>query len=69
MNADVVFPISIRFEDGEVEYFQSRKDLEMDLEYFDSEKARDCEVKDKLGKRVRLYVYALEIKELSLAVD
>jgi len=67
MDADVVFPISIRFEDGEVEEFQNREDLELDLEYFDSEKARYCEVIDKLGRRVRLKVHALEIKELSVA--
>ena len=67
MDADVVFPISIRFEDGEVEEFQNQEDLELDLEYFDSEEARDCEVTDKLGRRVRLKVFALEIKELSIA--
>lgn len=66
MDADVVFPISIRFDDGVVEEFHNREDLELDLEYFDSEKASDCEVTDKLGRRVRLKVYALEIKELSL---
>ena len=67
MHVDVVFPISIRFEDGVVEEFQNREDLELDLEYFDSEKAGDCEVTDKLGRRVRLKVHALEIKELSVA--
>jgi len=67
MDADVVFPISIRFDDGEVEEFQSREDLELDLEYFDSEKAPDCEVTDKLGRRVRLKIHALDIKELRLA--
>lgn len=67
MDADVVFPISIRFENGEVEEFQNREDLELDLEYFDSEKARDCEITDKLGRRIRLKVHALEIKELSVA--
>jgi len=36
MDIDVVFPISIRFEEGEVEEFQDREDLELDLEYFDS---------------------------------
>ncbi len=69
MDADVVFPISIRFEDGEVEEFQNREDLELDLEYFDSEKATDCEVTDKFGRRVRLKVHALEIKELSVVED
>jgi len=67
MDSDVVFPISIRFEDGEVEEFQNREDLELNLEYFDSDKARDCEVRDKLGRRVRLWVHALEIKELSVS--
>lgn len=63
----VEFPISIRFEDGAVEEFQNREDLELDLEYFDSEKCRNCEVTDKLGRRVRLKVHALEIKELLLS--
>lgn len=67
MDADVVFPISIRFEDGEVEEFQNREELELDLEYFGSETSRDCEVRDKLGRRVRLKVHALEIKNLSVA--
>jgi len=66
MDDDVVFPISIRFEDGEVEEFQNREDLELNLEYFDSEKACDCEVRDKLGRRVQLKVHALEIKEISV---
>ena len=69
MDADVVFPISIRFQDGEVEEFQNREDLELNLEYFDSEKATDCAVTDKLGRRVRLKVHALEIKEFSVAED
>lgn len=67
MDANVGFPISIRFEDGEVQEFQNREDLELDLEYFDSDKAADCEVTDKLGRRLRLKVHALEIKELSVA--
>ena len=68
-DADVVFPISIRFEDGEVQEFQNREDLELDLEYFNSEKATDCVVTDKLGRRVRLEVHALEIKKLSVAEE
>jgi len=67
MDADVVLPISIRFEDGEVEEFQNREELELDLEYFGSETSRDSEVRDKLGRRVRLKVHALEIKNLSVA--
>jgi hypothetical protein len=59
MGADVVFPISIRFEDGEVEEFQNREDLELNLEYFDSDKAADCAVTDSLGRRVRVKVHAL----------
>lgn len=67
MDVDVMFPISVRFEDGEVQEFDNREELEMTLEYFDSEEERDCEVTDKLGRRVRLKVYELDIKELSLA--
>jgi hypothetical protein len=69
MEPDVVFPISICFDDGEVQEFQNCEDLELDLEYFDSEKATDCIVTDKLARRVRLEVYSLRIKELSVAED
>lgn len=67
MDVDVVFPISVRFDDGEVQEFDNREELEMTLEYFDSEEERGSIVTDKLGRRVRLKVYELDIKELSLA--
>lgn len=67
MDMNVVFPITIRFEDGEVEEYESPQDLEMNLEDFDSEKDCNCEVRDKVGRPVRLKVSLLEIKELSLS--
>ena len=67
MGGNVVFPISILFENGEVEEYQSPEELEMNLEDFDSEEDRNCEVSDKLGRPVRLKVSLLKIKQLSLA--
>jgi hypothetical protein len=43
------------------------KDIERNLEDFDSDEDEGCEVRDKPGRRVRLKVKLLELKELSLA--
>lgn len=64
---DVIFPISVRFEDGEIQQFDSIESLEQDLEDFDSDLEVDCQVRDNLGRHVRLKVELLELKELSLA--
>ena len=67
MDREPVFPISVKFEDGEIEVYQSVAALETDLEVFDSELATDCEVKDALGRRVRLKISnRLELEELTL---
>jgi hypothetical protein len=66
MDNSVEFPISIRFENGEVEQYKSPEELEMNLEDFDSDEDADCEVRDRLGRRVRLRVSLLKIKELSV---
>lgn len=67
MAEEVVFPISVSFEDGEVEEYESVEDLETGLEDFDSDRDLQCAVHDKLGRRVRLKVSLLKLKELSLA--
>lgn len=66
MYTNVVFPISIQFEDGEVEYYEDVEDLEMNLEDFDSNVDIACQVKDKFGRPVHLKVKLLELKEMSL---
>ena len=66
MEENVVFPISIRFENGDVEPYESVEDLELNLEDFDSDKDTTCEVRDKLGRLVRLKITLLQLKELSL---
>jgi hypothetical protein len=60
------FPISVRFEDGEVESYDSVEDLIHNLEDFDSDVNTDCEARDARGRRVRLKLQLLELKELSL---
>ena len=60
------FPISVRFEDDEIESYDDIEDLIHNLEDFDSEVNTDCEVRDARGRRVRLKLQLLELKELSL---
>jgi hypothetical protein len=61
------FPISVRFENGEIESYDDLDELIYNLEDFDSEVNIDCEARDALGRRVRLKLKLLELKELSLA--
>lgn len=60
------FPIFVRFENGEFESYDSVEDLIHNLEDFDSEVSTDCEARDARGRRVRLKLQLLELKELSL---
>lgn len=61
------FPISVRFENGEIETYDDLEDLIHNLEDFDSDVNEDCEVRDAVGRRVHLKLKLLELKELSLA--
>lgn len=61
------FPISVRFENGEIESYNDLEELIHNLEDFDSDMAPDCEARDAIGRRVRLKLKLLELKELSLA--
>ena len=63
---EVVFPISVRFEDGEVEQYASADDLIEELEDFDSDVNTDCDVWDAEGRPVRLVLKTLTLKELSI---
>ena len=66
IKTDVIFPVSVTFEDGEVEQYDSIEDLEQNLEDFDSDVDVECHVKDSLGRPVRLRLKLLEVQELSL---
>lgn len=61
------FPISVRFEDGEVEKYEDEDDLIHNLEDFDSDVDTACDVRDARGRPVRLKLKLLDLKELSLA--
>lgn len=60
------FPIYVRFENGDIESYDSVEDLIHNLEDFDSDVSTDCEARDACGRRVRLKLKLLELKELSL---
>lgn len=60
------FPISVRFENGEVEEYDDADDLIHNLEDFDSDLNTDCDVRDARGRPVRLKLKLLDLKELSL---
>ncbi len=66
MDADVIFPVSVTFESGEVERYESVEDLERNLEDFDSDVDVGCRVVDGLGRPVRLKLKLLAVEELSL---
>lgn len=67
MDKQVVFPISVKFEDGTMQAYKDVEDLETDLEVFDSDLATGCEVRDALGRPVRLKVGEnLVLERLSL---
>lgn len=61
------FPISVRFEDGEVEEYEDADDLIHNLEDFDSDVDTACDVRDARGRPVRLKLKLLDLQELSLA--
>ncbi len=66
LKTDVIFPITVTFEDGEVELYESVEDLEQNLEDFDSDIDVGCLVTDNLGRPVHLKLKLLEVSELSL---
>jgi hypothetical protein len=61
------FPISVRFENGEVEEYEDVDELIHNLEDFDSDLNTDCDARDARGRPVRLKLKLLDLKELSLA--
>jgi len=65
-NTNVVFPLSITFEDGSVEQYDSVEDLELNLEDFDSDIDLNCHIEDNLGRPVHLKLKLLEVQWLSI---
>jgi hypothetical protein len=61
------FPISFRFENGEVEEYEDVDELIHSLEDFDSDLDTACDARDARGRPVRLKLKLLDLKELSLA--
>lgn len=61
-----IFPITFRWaKTGEVETFESLKDIECNVEHFDSD-ARDAEVTDAKGRPVRIRVSLLDTETFEL---
>jgi len=65
-NTEVVFPLSVTFEDGSVEQYESVEDLAANLEDFDSDIDVGCRVDDNLGRPVHLKLRLLEVLGLSV---
>lgn len=61
------FPISVRFENGEVEEYEDVEALIHNLEDFDSDLDTACDVRDARGRPVRLKLKLLDLQELLLA--
>jgi len=61
------FPISVCFENGEVEEYGDVEELIHNLEDFDSDLDTACAARDAQGRPVRLKLKLLDLKELSLA--
>lgn len=59
--------MTVTFENGEIEVYKDQRDLQLNLEDFDSEVDTDCEVRDALGRPVFLRLKLLDIVELRLA--
>jgi hypothetical protein len=69
MHGSVVFPIAVTFENGATERYADVRDLECNLEHFDSDSSPGCLVVDGEGKRVTLKLELLQLKELRLAAS
>ena len=61
------FPISVRFENDEVQEYEDAHDLIHNLEDFDTDINTDCDVRDARGRAVRLKLKLLVLNELPLA--
>jgi|GEM_PF-1986462 len=55
------FPIKVIFEDQSAELFDSKQDIEQNLEDFNSDTDVNCQVFDANGVKVRLIVALLQL--------
>jgi hypothetical protein len=61
-----IFPITFRWtKTGEVETFESMKDIECNVEHFDSD-AGDAQVTDAKGRTVRIRIFMLDAETFEL---
>ena len=63
------FPISVRFENGEIESYDDLDELIYNLEDFDSEVNIDCEARDALGRRVRLEIEVTRVEGIVFSLN
>ncbi len=63
------FHLTIRFENGQTDTYESIEDLEQNLEDFDSDQDIQCEVRDALDRPVRLKISLLQLTVLELIED
>lgn len=66
---DVVFPITVFFENGEITLYESIEDLELNLEDFDSDRSPECTAQDNEGRKIRLKIHLLKLQTLELISD
>lgn len=64
---EVVFPLTMTWEDGSKQKFQSRAELECDLEDFDSAREPSCKLVDAYGRDVRIKISLTWIECLEFA--
>jgi len=57
------FPISLKYENGDIKSYDSYKDIEENIEYFLIEE-ENCKVFDSKGQDLILNVFLNEIKDL-----
>lgn len=66
INEDIISPIYVQFDNGEVEAYATVEDLVCNLEDFDSDSTVDCKVTDSSGRPLRLKLELLDLRELSV---
>jgi hypothetical protein len=61
------FPLAVEFSDGETLLVEDIQDAECNLEWLDTDDPEDqVQVRDALGRQVRLRIEGLKIKTLEL---
>jgi hypothetical protein len=63
---EVLFPLTLVWDNGEVETYGDFGDLQCNLECFHSDEDRDCILTDRKGRRVRLHMVTMDVRVLEL---